>query len=211
MTIVRFSWKSFPNSKMKGENCVPKFLRCSVTGEHLMRFESEKPTSTFSFIQIVHVNMRLNRSIRIRRERVAFYKKCRILGNVSFLSNADFLLLLALRYLTDHFHWKSPIICIPLNCHSIMRLKKHSKCSFHYDRPRLLCLQVAIRDKRIEQLEAEFTDTQQQYTECYDEVISPRLLIIVGLTSLLTSITCMSVCKRCIPCLGLFFFYRHCL
>ena len=45
MTIVRFSWKSFPNSKMKGENCVPKFLRCSVTGEHLMRFESEKPTS----------------------------------------------------------------------------------------------------------------------------------------------------------------------
>ena len=62
---------------------------------------------------------------------------------------------------------------------------------------------MAIRDKRIEQLEAEFTETQQQYTECYDEVISPMLLFIARLTSLLTSVTCMSVWMSCIPCLGL--------
>ena len=27
-----------------------------------------------------------------------------------------------------------------------------------------------MRDKRIKQLEVDFADTQQQYTECYDEV-----------------------------------------
>ena len=27
-----------------------------------------------------------------------------------------------------------------------------------------------MRDKRIKQLEDDFADTQQQYTECYDEV-----------------------------------------
>ena len=83
-----------------------KFVRTRVNGAQI---------DPFVDIHILHVNMKLNRLIKIKSEDEWLLQKLRF--SVEYRS---FLSLLALRFLTNYFHWKTAMICILLNFHSIM-------------------------------------------------------------------------------------------
>ena len=104
-----------------------------VWSENTLRFQSEMPKSTLSFIyKFCMWTWSWTSRSESNLKTSGFYVNCRMLGNVAFLSSADFPSLLALRFLANYLHWITAMSCILLKFHSIMR--RNSKCSFHCDR-----------------------------------------------------------------------------